>query len=294
MLLKSLSRIRRPHTDSPPEVSIIVPCYNQAAVIADTLKSVQRQTYRHWRCIVVDDGSTDDTAQRVQAFVQKDRRFTYIRKQNGGVASARNLGIRLTGGEYIVPLDGDDKIHPDYLRRAIRHFRKQPDTALVYCQVKRFGAKKGKWRLPEYSYQRLRFENMIHNCAVYPRALYDRTSGYSEAMKHGFEDWEFYIRLLDSEAKVHRIDAPLFYYSISKRSRTTQQLSGGHERESLATIYRNNTDVYSDVVDDPITSFKTARQLFLPDVVRRYKRQRTRMHLGYLAVILLLAVQAFD
>lgn len=62
----------------------------------------------------------------------------------------------------------------------------------------------------------------------------------------------------------------------------------------MATIYRNNTDVYSDVVDDPITSFKMARQLFLPDVVRRYKRQRTRMHLGYLAVILLLAVQAFD
>lgn len=108
----------------------------------------------HWRCIVVDDGSTDDIAQRGQPFLEKDRRFTYIRKPNGGVASARNLGIRLAGGEYILPLDGDDKVHPDYLRRAMAHCAEHPDTSLDCCRAMRFGAKKGRCRLPVWRYKR--------------------------------------------------------------------------------------------------------------------------------------------
>lgn len=112
--------------------------------------------------------------------------------------------------------------------------------------------------LPEYRYQRLRFESMIQNCAVYPRALYERTSGHSEAMKHGFEDWQLYVRLW--------MPRP----GLSDRCAAVR-LCGGHDCESLTTIYRDNAVAYSDVVADPISSSMTARQLLLPDVARRYK-----------------------
>lgn len=151
------------------KVSIIVPCFNQAPYLGEALDSVLSQTYRNWECIIVDDGSTDETASVASRYTATDQRFKFIQKENGGVASARNLGIRNSSGEFIVPLDGDDKLHRDYIRLAMEYFGAHPETELVYSQVELFGAKRGLNRLPAYDYQRLLFDNMIVNTSVYRR-----------------------------------------------------------------------------------------------------------------------------
>ena len=94
-------------------VSVIVPCYNQASYLEDTLESVLNQTYPNWECIIVNDGSTDNTEAVALAWCEKDARFSYLFKENGGLSSARNAGLLVSKGEYIQFLDSDDLILPN-------------------------------------------------------------------------------------------------------------------------------------------------------------------------------------
>ncbi len=91
-----------------PKVSVIIPCYNQGNYIGETLASLQSQHYSNWECIVIDDGSTDNTACVVDVFCRKDSRIKLISKINGGSASARNIGLKNISGDYIQFLDADD------------------------------------------------------------------------------------------------------------------------------------------------------------------------------------------
>ena len=82
-------------------VSIIVPCYNQAQYLPETLQSVLDQTYTNWECIIVNDGSPDATEAVAQEWCEKDHRFIYLKKENGGLSSARNAGLKIAKGDYI-------------------------------------------------------------------------------------------------------------------------------------------------------------------------------------------------
>lgn len=93
-------------------VSVIIPCYNQAHFLPDAIESVTRQTYTNWECIIVDDGSSDNTKEVADNFSQKDERIKYIYKLNGGLSSARNAGIENASGNWIQFLDSDDVLEP--------------------------------------------------------------------------------------------------------------------------------------------------------------------------------------
>ena len=94
-----------------PLISVIVPCYNQAQYLEECLQSVLDQTYQNWECIIVNDGSPDHTEEVAKKWLEKDNRFRYVSKENGGLSSARNAGIREAKGEWIQFLDSDDMIH---------------------------------------------------------------------------------------------------------------------------------------------------------------------------------------
>lgn len=96
-----------------PKISVIVPCYNQEKYLDDTLKSVKKQTHSNWECIIVDDGSTDNSQAIAKTYCDSDPRFIYLFKQNGGLSSARNFGLGQVSGKYIQLLDADDLIKPE-------------------------------------------------------------------------------------------------------------------------------------------------------------------------------------
>lgn len=98
-------------------VSVVIPAYNRAALLPETLSSVREQTFTDWECIVVDDGSTDHTREVVLAACAEDRRVRYIHQENAERSAARNTGIRHSRGEYICFLDSDDRYTPRYLQR---------------------------------------------------------------------------------------------------------------------------------------------------------------------------------
>lgn len=114
------------------KVSIITPCYNGAQYIAETIESVQAQTYRDWEMIIIDDGSSDDSERIVKAFTKTDDRIRLISQENLGSAAARNNGIRNSTGQYIALLDADDLWEPNFLEEQIK-FIKDKAAVCVCC-----------------------------------------------------------------------------------------------------------------------------------------------------------------
>jgi len=199
-------------------VSIIVPCYNQGLYLAEALESVEAQTYSNWECVIVDDGSTDKSKEVALSFCNKDRRFIYIYQENQGLSASRNNAIRNSHGEYILPLDADDKIHEDYIAQAVDVLEKRKDVKIVYCRAERFGLESGEWKLPQYSFGQMLICNSIFCTAMFRRIDYDQTTGYNPNMRGGLEDWNFWLSLLETGGEVYKIPHIFFYYRIKEKS----------------------------------------------------------------------------
>jgi len=202
-----------------PVISIIVPCYNQAEFLSATLDSVLEQTATNWECIIVNDGSTDNTEVIAKDYVAKDDRFIYILQQNNGSSSARNTGIKQAKGEYILPLDADDLIGSTYIEKALKAYDDNKNLRLVYCRANKFGVENHFWDLVPYSYQNLLINNCIFCSAIYRKSSWQEIGGYNVNFKSGLEDWDFWIRLLDLQSEVYQIPDVLFYYRIKQISR---------------------------------------------------------------------------
>ncbi|MBA4096540.1 MAG: hypothetical protein C0484_07215 [Rhodospirillum sp.] len=120
--------------DGSPLVSVVVPAFNAAKTISDTLRSISRQTYTALEIVVVDDGSTDETADLARRYGATDSRVRVVTKPNGGVASARNAGIRCTAGAFVAFIDADDLWHPTKIAKQLKVLLAGgPDMALVYA-----------------------------------------------------------------------------------------------------------------------------------------------------------------
>ena len=122
--------------DSAPLVSVVVPCYNGGRLIASTIGSLKRQTLQDWECIIVNDGSTDDTEQVIQQLATQDQRIRCISQANAGPAAARNRALEEIRGRYVQFLDADDVIEPEKLDTQVLLLRQIDELALAYCDFR--------------------------------------------------------------------------------------------------------------------------------------------------------------
>jgi glycosyltransferase involved in cell wall biosynthesis len=201
-----------------PGVSVIVPCYNQAEFLAESVNSVIKQDYGNWECIIVNDGSNDNTEEVALELCKSDSRIHYLKKANGGLSAARNFGISNSNGEYILPLDADDKISPEYVRLCVEELDKNPDLSVVYCNSEFFGERNGLWLLPEFDIRLLAQDNMIFCTAMFRKVDWLRVGGYDEAMKYGMEDWELWISILKKGGNVKKLPVTGFFYRVKTGS----------------------------------------------------------------------------
>jgi glycosyltransferase involved in cell wall biosynthesis len=204
-----------------PEVSLIIPCYNQAQYLEECLQSVFDQSFQNWECIIVNDGSPDNTEEIAIEWVKKDDRFKFLKKENGGLSSARNYGISNSCGEYILPLDADDYISENYIEECINLISVNSSIKVVYGKGELFGQLTGVWNLSEYSFEELKRTNMIFCTALYRKIDWEINQGYDENMKYGLEDWEFWINLLKRGGTVQKSNDCTFYYRIKDISMLT-------------------------------------------------------------------------
>jgi glycosyltransferase involved in cell wall biosynthesis len=189
---------------------VAIPCYNYGAYVGEAVESALNQTYPRVEVIVVDDGSTDDSASVVASFGE---RVSLVRQANAGPQSARNRAAREANGEYVVFLDADDLLRPDFVARAMAAFQQDQDPFLgfVYTQMEMFGRSQGVTAFPQFDVPTLLRENFIHASALVRTDL-ARRYPYDASARFGLEDWDFYLSLSERGYRGTLVDAPLLMY----------------------------------------------------------------------------------
>lgn len=201
-----------------PKVSVIVPSYNLGQYLPETLQSVLSQTFQDWECLIVENGSTDGSMNVVTSFCASDTRFVpVVFHENQGVAAARNKGLELAEGEYILFLDADDLIAPGYMEAAVKALDSDHSLNLVYGKARRFGTETS-WDLPAFS-----MDAMLSRNCLYISCFFRRSEAvlFDPEFKTGFEDWDYWLTFLEQfEApRVLCLEDTCFYYRTRRRSR---------------------------------------------------------------------------
>lgn len=253
-----------------PLISIIIPCYNQAQYLPETLQSVMEQVYPNWECLIVNDGSPDNTEEIALDWCRKDTRFRYLSKPNGGLSDTRNFGIKHSSGKYIQVLDSDDKVSSDYSKEAIEILEQNQNVKLVSCKVMLFGDDSGVCEMLPYTYENLLFKrNCFYHSCIYRRSDYDKTIGYNTNMKKGWEDYDFWISLLDKNDKVITLNKVHFYYRTKAVSMRTL-ISLEDEAQLRIQIFKNHIDKYLAEIN-PIEQYKELQKFKLIENSTQYR-----------------------
>lgn len=200
------------------KVSIIVPSYNLAEYLPEALRSVLSQRFTDWECIIVENGSADDSLSVARDFSARDARFRVeVLSRNEGVAVARNRGLALAEGEYILFLDADDLIAPGYLEDAVRELDGNPSLTVVYGKAERFGAET-RWDLPPFSMETMLARNCLYISCVFRKKDF---VPFDPAFSTGFEDWDFWLSVLEQvpDPQVLQLPEVCFYYRTRRNSR---------------------------------------------------------------------------
>ncbi|KEO72827.1 glycosyltransferase family 2 protein [Anditalea andensis] len=236
-------------------VSVVIPCYNQGHLLTETVNSVMASDYPV-EIILVNDGSTDHTEAIAKNLGLHHPHIKYIAQSNGGPSKARNRGIELAQGKYILPLDGDDIIAPNYISSALNVLESRPEVKVVYCRAEKFGTKIGPWNLKSFTLQNLAVDNMIFVSALYRKSDWEAIGGYAEEMTWGYEDWEFWISMLKNGGKVVQLPFVGFFYRTSPVSRRKSVKREG-KRKTIAYLNKKHKDFLFKYLDGPLRNSRT-------------------------------------
>ncbi len=211
-------------------VSVIIPSYNSAAYLAEAIDSAFKQTFKNIEIIVIDDGSSDNTADIIKPYLN---RIQYYKKQNAGPASARNVGLSHAKGDYVAFLDADDVWVPEKLEKQLKLIESNPAIGIVTCgehQMDVNGKVFDSTRYIQYKdknefLNQMLIKNMVGggSCCVVRRKCFDRIGLFDENLR-GTEDWDMWMRLAE-EYEVASIAEPLFYARIVPNSVSSLQNS---------------------------------------------------------------------
>jgi glycosyltransferase involved in cell wall biosynthesis len=206
-------------------VSVIIPTFNYAHFLPETLDSVFNQTYTDWECIVVDDGSTDNTREVVTEYLTLDPRFKYIFQKNKGLPGARNTGVKAARGDYFQFLDADDLLEPCKLAEQSSFLSTHPDVDIVYGEVRFFSTEHPEQRLlsiwednlpwmPKISgngrpilLELLKKNFMVVNAPLLRRSVFCDCAYFDETLKN-YEDWDYWLRCAQRGKTFWFMDAP--------------------------------------------------------------------------------------
>jgi len=225
-----------------PLVSVVIPCYNYGKYIEEAIDSVIAQTLRNFEIIVVDDGSTDEFTIKLLEELNKPK-TRVIRQKNQKLPATRNNGIKVAAGKYICCLDADDKLKPTFLEKCIVKMEYE-NLDICSCDLEEFGDRSDIWDPGEFCIENLIKMNSAIVSSVYKRSIWEKAEGYNEHMIHGYEDWDFWIKIAKNGAKGAKINEPLFLY----RKHGATMIDSAEEKHGLIyeEIKNNHRDIFMD------------------------------------------------
>lgn len=236
-----------------PLISIIMPTYNRANIVSQAVDSVIQQTYNNWELIIVNDGSTDNTKEVINPYLN-DTRIKTVNKENGGINSARNTGLDISSGNFIAFLDDDDIWTKEKLEKQIDIFLKPPNKniGLVYSDSMYFFndinnniKRKFTNYFPELTpYELLVTTNFIcFSSTMLKRECFEISGKFDTTFKT-CADWEYLLRVLD-KYEMYKLEKCLVYYRVHKDNISkNDRLMALNETKLIKTYSNNNKKVY--------------------------------------------------
>lgn len=253
-------------------VSIIVPCYNLANYLGDTLESVRKQTMESWECIIVDDASTDNSAEIAKTFVDKDKRFRYLRNEkNSKVSYTRNRGLAEAQGHYVACLDADDMLTPNALKILSTALDKDRGIHLAYGGLQ-IMTEAGEVRTnihdwpPQFDFvQQIQMHNQVPTFCMMRRSVIERTGGY-RIRNNPVEDADLWTRVASIGLVPKKVtEAPVLLYRLrgDSLSRTLKHKDWGHwypwSLKKALTPWAAPVDPPKGTLAWPIPTFEPAK-----------------------------------
>lgn len=263
-----------------PIFSIIIPCYNQADFLEDTLTSVFRQTFEAWECLIIDDGSLDNTAEIAKKWKKKDARFILFQKENGGLSSARNYGLSRARGKYIQFLDSDDILLDSKLANC--HQQHTKGTDIVVTSFKHITSNQISPPFCVLKQEYLNFENIllkwdaefsipIHCGSFNARIVSDVR--FNEELKGG-EDWVFWLNVFEKHPTTFFIDDSLVLYRLHNKSLTKNTpLMIEHKAKAQKFIFNSLNENYKQLFFERFSIEAITRREELFNIYRKKKNK---------------------
>lgn len=256
-------------------VSIIIPAYNRAAFVAETLESIAVQTYPHWECIVVDDGSTDETPAIIQEFASKDSRFRFFHRPENlpkGANACRNFGFLQSKGVFVNWFDSDDLMYPDFIEKKAAALASSHSDGVISKRAMFWGKDKSAI---SYESRTTLSENLLEDFltlkvtwylqdVMWRRAFLLGKTLFDEVLRAG-QDREFHSRMLLFSPRLLVVDAYLTMYRM-------------HEENITTSLSRDKQGIYRNSVRDSIYK--------LLATLKQYDKLSEPLRLHYFAVLL--------
>ena len=236
------------------KVSVIIPCYNQAQFLAETLDSVLAQTHENWECIIVNDGSTDNTETIAMDYCDRDKRFVYHKKENGGLSSARNAGLDIAQGDYVQFLDSDDILLPNKFEYQIRMMETSKSDVCV-CHHSIFTTNINETWENNFSQSvyDLTYQGFLYNwgesfviaihSGLFRKSFLDKYKLRFDENVRALEDWLFWISIIRNGGTFVEVQDKLSLYRVHTSSMTQDKL---HMQKNRLRAYLSLYEILSN------------------------------------------------
>jgi len=228
-----------------PKTSVVVTCYNLGRYLDDAVDSVLAQTDQDFEIVIVDDGSTDPATRELLEHYQRPKtRVVHI--DNRGLPGARNEGIRQTTGTYVCTLDADDMLERTYLEKSAAVLDRKQSVAFVSHWLKTFGDEEREWTPTSADFPALLDMNTINGAALVRRDALEAVGLYDETMRHGCEDWDLWISMVERGLRGVILPEVLFFYRRRPDSMSRIMMEGA-----------THVGLYQYLIEKHRTSFET-------------------------------------
>ncbi|MDN5203113.1 glycosyltransferase [Fulvivirgaceae bacterium BMA10] len=202
-----------------PKISIVIPCYNHGQYLREAIESVETYPEKSsYEIIIVNDGSTDERTLEILKELENEG-YDVLNQPNMGLADARNNGFKRAKADYILPLDSDNKIRPEYIEHGIAILDKYPDVGLVYGDAELFDQQNGIRKSGDFNVRKQFIWNAVDACAVVRKTAWEQVGGYDRNMPvMGYEDWNLLLDLIRHNWKLHYVNEVLYDYRVREGS----------------------------------------------------------------------------
>jgi glycosyltransferase involved in cell wall biosynthesis len=264
-------------------LSIIIPFYNTGHYIYDAIDSVQQYKGKYsCEIIIVNDGSTDKVSLDILENLKKESGHKVVDQSNMGPAGARNTGCRISKGEYLLFLDSDNKIKPEYIDKAIAIFEKQKHIGVVYANPIVFGETiRAPFISGEFNIVKLLGSNYIDMCSFVRKSVWESVNGFDEDRRViSYEDWELWLSIYKKDWGFSFLNEQLFYYRVRADSLLETAKMSDSRNHRISYLYAKHSDLLAEHYPKLLTNYiiyekdkNTPFRSFLKYLLLKFKKK---------------------